>query len=81
MVWAGLFPLILRPTRVSHANDTLIDHIYYIFADKNDASGDVQCDLSDHYALFANFQSSSVSKNRKKKDFQMSPYYGGSCQF
>ena len=67
MVGTGLFPLILRPTRVSHANAALIDHIWSNFADKNVASGVVQCDLSDHYALFANFPSNSVSKNGKKK--------------
>ena len=54
-VGARLFPLILRPTRVSHANATLIDHIWSNFADKNVAFGVVHCDLSDHYALLANF--------------------------
>ena len=33
MVGAGLFPLILRPTRVSHSNAALIDHIWFNFAD------------------------------------------------
>ena len=37
------------------------------FTDKNVASGVVQCDLSDHYALFANFRSNSVSKKGKKR--------------
>ena len=76
LVWAGLFSLILRLTRVSQANVTLIDHIWSNFADKNVAFGVVQCDLSDHYALSANFPSNSVSKKKKKN--QTSPYYGGS---
>ena len=40
-VGAGLFPLILRPTRVSHSNATLIDHIWFNIADKNVAFGSV----------------------------------------
>ena len=55
--------------RVSYVNATLIAHIWSNFDDKNAASGVVQCDLSDHYAMFANFPSNSVSKNEKKKRF------------
>ena len=66
MVGERLFPLILRPTRVSHASIKL-DHVWSNFADKNVASGVAQCDLSDHYALFTNFLSNSVSKIGKKR--------------
>ena len=66
--YLGLFPFILKPTRVSHANATLINRISSNFADKNVASGVVQCDLSDYFALFANFPSNSVSKKKKFPD-------------
>ena len=62
MVGVGFFPLILRPTRVSHANVTLIYHIWSNFADNNVASGVVQFDLNDNYVLFENFPSNSVSE-------------------
>ena len=77
MVGIGFFPLILRPTRVSHANVTLIYHIWSNFADNNVASGVVQFDLNDHYVLFENFPSNSVSEN--EKNIQTSPYYEDSC--
>ena len=48
MVGAGLFPLNLKPIRLSNANATLTNHIWSNFADKNVASGVVQCDLGDH---------------------------------
>ena len=81
MVEAGLFPLILRPTRVSHSNASLIDHIWSSFADKNVASGVVQCDSSDHYALYAYIPSNTVSKNGKKRFPDLAILYRGSCQF
>ena len=56
--------------RVSYVNATLIAHIWSNFDDKNAASGVVQCDLSDHYAMFANFPSNSVSKNEKKEIYR-----------
>ena len=73
MVGVGLFPLTLRITRVFQANATLIDHIWSTIADKNVVSGVVHCDLSDHYALFANFPLNLVLEV-EKKDFQTSPY-------
>ena len=43
MVGAGLFPLILRPSRVSQANATLVNHIWSNIADKNVASEVAEC--------------------------------------
>ena len=50
-----MWPLILRPTRVSHCPATLIDNIFCNNIKALNMSGIILSDVSDHFAVFSSF--------------------------
>ena len=52
MYSSGMFPLILRPTRIGSTSATLIDHIWSNNINKFTSSGVVLSTITDHYPIF-----------------------------
>ena len=53
MISKKLFPIINRPTRVTHHSCTLIDNIFCNRVDGVESSGVITTNISDHYPVFA----------------------------
>ena len=51
----SMWPLILRPTRVTHCSATLIDNIFCNNIKALNMSGIILSDVSDHFAVFSSF--------------------------
>ena len=48
----SLLPQIILPTRVSYTSKTLIDNIFYDSSNSKTISGNLTCNISDHYPQF-----------------------------
>ena len=48
----GFVPQIIKPTRITSASATLIDHIYCNHAHTNCDSGIIITDIADHFGVF-----------------------------
>ena len=61
----GLFPLITKPTRVTEDSATIIDHIHTNIIDKENISGIIITDVSDHFGTFTIFNKKCTEKNNE----------------
>ena len=61
----GLFPTILRPSRITARSKTLIDNIFSNFTDVYTQAGNLTCSISDHLPQFASFD---FFMDRKKEN-------------
>ena len=48
----SLLPQVILPTRVSNTSKTLIDNIFYDSSNSKTISGNLTCNISDHYPQF-----------------------------
>ena len=68
----GFYPLITKPTRVSHTSSTLIDNIITIVSQSNAfLSGVLITDLTDHFPVFCKslIHDASDKKNLKTRNY------------
>ena len=61
----GLFPTILRPSRITSRSKTLIDNIFCNFSDIDTLSGNLTCSISDHLPQFSTFNF-TIDKKKEK---------------
>ena len=60
-----LIPIVIKPTRVSKPNATIIDHILTnSFLNTNCSTGIIKIDISDHFPIFS-ISNEKVSENTK----------------
>ena len=58
----SLLPQIVLPTRVSYTSNTLIDNIFYDSSNSKTISGNLTCNISDHYPQFLMLKNSYPEK-------------------
>lgn len=63
----GLFPTILRPSRITSRSRTLIDNIFSNFSDIHTISGNLTCSISDHLPQFSSFNF-SIDKTKENSN-------------
>ena len=64
----GIFPVINRPTRVTWASATAIDHILTnTIMDQDLQNGIIKLDISDHFLIFTNSERCNW-KNKNKRE-------------
>ena len=61
----SLLPKIILPTRVSNTSKTLIDNIFYDSSNSKTISGNLTCNISDHYPQFLMLK--NIYPNKKIK--------------
>ena len=72
MISYSLLPYILHPTRVTDYSSTVIDNIFSNITDCESKSGNILCDISDHFPQFIVLEKSIVNYNAcsfVKRDF------------
>ena len=70
----GLFPVINRPTRVTWANATAIDHMLTnTIMDQDLQNGIIKLDISDHFPIFTILNSKMHKNSVQKQKYQHEP--------
>ena len=60
----SLFPLITRPTRITDASATLIDHIWVSQLESNISNHIIHTDITDHFPVVSQFKfHNSIKRN------------------
>ena len=64
----GLFPVILRPTRIGSSTASLLDHMWTSFIDRVSNTGIIMSNISDHFPVFSIVSSpgSDLARNHCK---------------
>ena len=61
----SLFPIITRPTRITNASATLIDHIWTTQMDKNIGNYIIDTDITDHFPILSQFRIGDIKQKNK----------------
>ena len=71
----GMFPLVLRPTRIGGSSATLIDHIWANNIDNVIGNGVIISNISDHFPVFARWSTNKAPRDthtivyKRRNDF------------